>query len=164
VGGSGVIANITEAGKPKVLVAEDHPKVAQHIKTILDECCHLVGTVRNGRELLTAVKQHDPDVIVADISMPELTGLDALRLLRSQGERAKVIILTVHSEPRLARAAFEAGASAYVLKYRAGEELLDALHAVIRGRVYLTPRMDKELTTIRRQTRKQPPQSLKSID
>ena len=130
-------------------MAEDHPSVAEHIKTILDDCCQLVGTVRDGRELLAAVKQHHPDVIVADISMPVLSGLDALRLLKSQGETAKFIILTVHSEPRLARAAFEAGASGYVLKYRAGEELQEALRTVTRGRLYLTPRMDKDLITVK---------------
>ena len=124
---------------PRVLVADDHTIVAQGLELLLKDSFNFVGTVTDGRALLEADARLKPDVIVADISMPLLNGLDATRQLKSNGSKAKVVILTMHADPHLASEAFRAGASAFLLKQSAGEELVNAIHEILQGRAYLTP-------------------------
>ena len=133
---------------PRVLVADDHIIVAQGLELILKDSFHLVGTVTDGRALLEAASRLKPDVIVADISMPLLNGLDAIRQLKSGGSTAKVVILTMHADPHLAAAAFRAGASAFVLKQSAREELVTAINEILQGRAYLTPFIAKDMITV----------------
>ena len=132
----------------KVLLADDHTIVAQGLQLLLKDSFNLVGTVRDGRALLEAAARLKPDVIIADISMPLLNGLDAVRQLKSNGIEAKVIILTMHADPHLAADAFRAGASGFVLKDSAGEELIQAIREILQGRAYLTPLIAKDMITV----------------
>jgi DNA-binding NarL/FixJ family response regulator len=132
----------------KVLLADDHTIVAQGLESLLKDSFILVGTVRDGRALLEAAARLKPDVIVTDISMPLLNGLDAIRQLKSNGIEAKVVFLTMHADAQLAAEAFRVGASAFVLKQSAGEELIQAIHEVIQGRAYLTPLIAKDMITV----------------
>jgi Response regulator containing a CheY-like receiver domain and an HTH DNA-binding domain len=99
----------------------------------------LVATVADGRELVEAIRRLQPDVVVADVTMPELGGLEALRIVRQERLHARFIILTVHADPSLAAEALRAGAMAYVVKQAAGEELVEALRLAVANRTYLSP-------------------------
>jgi DNA-binding NarL/FixJ family response regulator len=133
------------AVRPRVLLADDHTIVTEGLKGILDPEFELVGTAEDGRALLAAAEKLQPDVIVADITMPHLNGLDAVRALKKRNHRSKVVFLTMHSDPDLATEAFRVGASGYLLKQSAGEELITAIHTVLRGEVYVTPELKREV-------------------
>lgn len=128
-----------------VLLADDHPIVVQGLRSVLADEFEIVGTVKDGRALLAAAEQFKPEVIVADISMPLLNGLEAVRQLKKDKSQAKVIFLTVHADADVAVAAFEAGASGYVVKESAGEELISAIHSVLDGRLYVSPTIEKDV-------------------
>jgi DNA-binding NarL/FixJ family response regulator len=134
--------------KARVLLADDHAIVAEGLSSLLKECCELVGIVHDGRALVHAAKTLNPHVIVTDISMPLLNGIDAVRQLRAEGIRSKVIVLTMHADVDLAVDAFRAGASGYLLKLSAGDELMTAIQEVQSGRMYLTSLVAKDLTTV----------------
>jgi DNA-binding NarL/FixJ family response regulator len=134
--------------KARVLLADDHAMVAEGLSSLLKECCELVGIVHDGRALVHAAKTLNPHVIVTDISMPLLNGIDAVRQLRAEGIRSKVIVLTMHADVDLAVDAFRAGASGYLLKLSAGDELMTAIQEVQSGRMYLTSLVAKDLTTV----------------
>ncbi len=119
----------------------------QGLAGLLQSDFELVGTVGDGRALLDAARRLRPDVIVTDLAMPVLDGLDALRRLRRQGSACKVIFLTMHADGHLAAEALRAGASGYVLKHAASEELVRAIHEVFQGRVYLTPLLARDIVT-----------------
>ena len=127
-----------------VLLADDHAIVAEGLATLLKGHFDLVGIVGNGNELIDLARKLRPDVIVADIAMPVLSGLEALRRLKATPSEAKVIFLTMHADAQLATEAFRAGASGYVLKQSAGEELIAAIQEVLQGRTYLTPLITKD--------------------
>lgn len=146
---------------PKVLIADDHTIVAQGLESLLKESFDFVGTVTDGRALLEAAERLKPDVIVADISMPNLNGLDAARQLKSNGSNAKIVILTMHADPHLATEAFRAGASAFVLKQSAGEELVKAIHEILQGRAYLTPLIAKDMITVLMESKGEPASEVK---
>jgi DNA-binding NarL/FixJ family response regulator len=131
--------------KTRVLLADDHTIVAEGLRSLLEGEFEFVGTVGDGRALLEAARNLKPDVIVADISMPLLNGLDAARQLKRDGVKAKIVFLTMHAEAQLAAEAFQAGASGYVLKSSAGEELIAAIHEVAKGRAYVTPLITKDV-------------------
>jgi DNA-binding NarL/FixJ family response regulator len=133
--------------RTKVLLADDHAIVAEGLATLLKGHFDLVGTVGDGQLLLEAARKLRPDVIVADIAMPVLSGLEALRRLKAEGLDARVIFLTMHADAQLATEALRAGASGYVLKHSAGEELIRAIQEVVEGRVYLTPLLIKDVIT-----------------
>jgi DNA-binding NarL/FixJ family response regulator len=130
-----------------VLLADDHAIVAEGLVSLLRDEFELVGTVGDGNSLIDAVRQLQPDIVVADVSMPLLSGLEALRRLRAEGIGVKVVFLTMHTDAHLAGEALRAGASGYVLKHSAGEELIRALHEVERGLVYLTPLIAEDVVT-----------------
>jgi DNA-binding NarL/FixJ family response regulator len=132
----------------KVLLADDHAIVAEGLQALLKESFDLVGIARDGRALVDAAKRLQPNVIVTDISMPLLNGLDAVRLLRNDGIDAKVVFLTMHRDPNLAAEAFRAGASGFLLKDSAGDELVTAIQQVAQGRAYLTPLIAKDVLTL----------------
>ena len=131
--------------RARVLLADDHTIVTEGLKSILEPEFELVGTVQDGHAMLVAAEKLRPDVIVADITMPSLNGLDAVRLLKKKTARTKVVFLTMHRDADLATEAFRAGASGYLLKQSAGEELITAIHTVLQGRVYVTPVLQQEV-------------------
>jgi DNA-binding NarL/FixJ family response regulator len=133
---------------PKVLLADDHKIVAQGLELLLKESFSLVGTVADGRALLEAAVRLKPDVVVTDVSMPLLNGLDAVRQFRRNGVEAKVVFLTMHADANLAAEAFRAGGSAFLLKQSAGEELVQAIHETLQGRAYLTPLIAKDMISV----------------
>jgi DNA-binding NarL/FixJ family response regulator len=138
----------------RVLLADDHAMVAEGLSALLKDSFTLLGTVSDGRALLAAAAELRPDVIVADISMPLLNGLDAIRQIRSKQPGAKIVVLTMHSESELAVEAFRAGASAYVLKTCAGEELVLAIREVAQGRAYVSSLITKGLIGILMEAKK----------
>jgi DNA-binding NarL/FixJ family response regulator len=129
--------------RTKVLLADDHAMVVEGLAALLKDRFDLVGTVGDGSALIDAARKLRPDVIIADMAMPVLSGLEALRRLKAAKSTAKVIILTMHPDAELATEAFRAGASGYVLKVSAGEELVTAIQEVVQGRTYLTPLITK---------------------
>ena len=131
--------------RTRVLLADDHTIVAEGLKSLLQEHYDLVGTVTDGYQLVEAAKTLRPDVIVTDVSMPVLGGLEALRRLKAELPGAKVIVLTMHADARLATEAFREGAAGFVLKQCAGEELITAMEDVLSGRTYLTSRLTKDV-------------------
>jgi DNA-binding NarL/FixJ family response regulator len=120
------------------LVADDHRIVAEGLRGILEPTYELVGIVENGRELVDQAMALHPDVIVADITMPLLNGLDAMALLQRQDCRSKFVFLTMHKDVTYAAKALRQGAMGYVLKHSASEELLKALKAVLAGEKYVS--------------------------
>ena len=130
--------------QPTVLLADDHKIVLEGLRSLLDVQFDLVGTAKDGRELLVAAEKLDPDVIVVDISMPLLNGIEAIRKLKKDGSRAKVIFLTMHADVTYAVRAFEAGASGFVLKHSASAELVEAIREALEGRTYLTSMIPRE--------------------
>ncbi|HEY7056348.1 MAG TPA: response regulator transcription factor [Vicinamibacterales bacterium] len=109
--------------RPRVLVADDHPSVLKSLQRLLSFDCDVVGTVNDGRALLDAVARLKPDVVLADLNMPTVSGLDACRQLTRSGSSVKVILLSAMDDADVTRAALAAGASAFLVKYslRSGE-------------------------------------------
>jgi len=124
---------------PRVLLADDHQLLLMAYEKLLSGECEVVGQVTDGRALVAAAEQLKPDVIVLDISMPLLNGLEAARLIKQRLPDIKLVFLTMNEESDVAAEAFRAGASAYLLKRSAGSELSTAIHDVMQGRSYITP-------------------------
>ena len=122
---------------PRVLLADDHEPVLRRISALLHEF-DVVGTVRNGRDAVAEVQRLDPDVLVIDISMPILNGLQTACQLQSLHCRAKVVFLTIHEDKDFVAAAFSAGAAAYVVKSRMSSDLVPAIRKVLEGHRYLS--------------------------
>src|SRR3954449_3390724 len=139
--------------KCRVLVADDHALVAHGLAALLKDTFELVGVVHDGRALLEAAETLRPDVIVTDISMPLLNGLDAIRQIRARRPDARIIVLTMHREPQLAADAFRAGVSGYMLKISPGEELIEAIRQVAQGRAFVTSLLAKDLISLLIQAR-----------
>ena len=131
--------------RPRVLLADDHRLVAEGLKSLLEEEFELLGVVENGRELVEAAKRMRPDVIVADITMPGLNGIDALAQLKQENADVRVVFLTMHKEAAYARRALDAGACGYVLKHSARAELFLAVRAAFEGKVFVTPALAREV-------------------
>jgi DNA-binding NarL/FixJ family response regulator len=125
--------------RPRVLVADDHQKLMDALKCVLEPRCEVVGTVNDGRALVAAASALQPDPIVLDIAMPGLNGLDAARRLKQSESKAKLIFLTMHEDPDFVGEAFRAGASAFLLKQSAVLELTDAVEKCLGGGSYVTP-------------------------
>lgn len=131
--------------RPRVLLADDHLLVAEALKSLLAPEFDLVGVVEDGLALVEAAGTLRPDVIVADVTMPHLNGIDALVQLRQRGDRVPVVFLTMHRDATFARRALEAGASGFVLKHSAPAELVTAIRAALEGRTYLAPQLVGEV-------------------
>lgn len=127
-----------------VLLADDHAIVTEGLRHVLEPDFEVVGAVANGRELVAAALQLKPDVIVADVSMPLLNGIEAARHIRKTDRRVKIVFLTMHPDLVYASEAFQAGASAYVLKSSAGTEIVTAIREALRGRTFVTPSLDQQ--------------------
>src|SRR5262245_9626238 len=124
---------------PRVLLADDHALLLGAFEKLLAAECEIVGQVLDGRALVAAAESLKPDVIVLDISMPLLNGLDAGRQIKRQAPYVKLVFLTMNEDPELAAEAFRAGASGYVLKRSATSELATAIREAMQGRSYITP-------------------------
>jgi DNA-binding NarL/FixJ family response regulator len=144
--------------KPRVVLADDHAIVAAGLEEILKRSANVVASVRDGRALLSAVAQYRPEVVLTDISMPLLNGLDAIRQIRGLSPDTKTIILTMHSEPDLAVAAFKAGAAGYLLKTSDEDELEAALRDVMAGRTYVTSRVTGDVLGLLMKAKETPPE------
>jgi DNA-binding NarL/FixJ family response regulator len=123
--------------KPRILLADDHPEVLDSLRGLLDELGEVVGIVEDGQALVEAAQQLQPDIIISDISMPRMNGLDATRALQACAPQSKVIILTVHREAVYLSLAFNAGARGYLLKRSAVAELPHAVLHVLAGDRYI---------------------------
>ena len=139
--------------RPRVLLADDHRVVAEGLKRLLADDFELVGIVEDGRALVAAAKKLQPDVIVADIAMPQLNGIDAMAQLKKDNAHIKVVFLTMHQDPAYARRALEAGAAGFVVKHSAPAELVMAIHAALKGQTFITPALASDVL---RQARRDP--------
>jgi DNA-binding NarL/FixJ family response regulator len=124
---------------PRVLLADDHALLLGAFEKLLSEQCEIVGQVSDGRALLAATEKLAPDVVILDIAMPLLNGLEAGRQIKQHSPDVKLIFVTMNEDPDLAVEAFRAGASGYLLKRCAASELTTALREVMLGRSYITP-------------------------
>lgn len=125
--------------KPRVLLADDHVMIAEGLKRLLAEEFELVGVVEDGRALVAAAKKLSPDAVVTDISMPHLNGIEAIERIKRDNPNIKVVILTMHQNAAYARRALDAGASAFVVKHSAAAELVMAIHAALKGKIFIAP-------------------------
>lgn len=125
--------------RPRLLVADDHTLLLEGIRLMLEPEFDLVGRVEDGQALLTAAEKLKPDVILIDISMPVLNGIDAARQLRKIVPSSKLIFLTMHGDSDYVTEAFRAGASGYLLKRSAASELITAIREVLKGHHYVSP-------------------------
>lgn len=134
--------------KARIVLADDHAIVSQGLEALLQASFDLIGSVRDGRELVNLVTQLKPDVVVTDISMPGLNGLEAIRQIKKIRPLTKIVALTMHSEPALVAEALKAGTSGYVLKSSAVEELERAIREVLLGRTYVTSLIAKDVFAV----------------
>ena len=134
--------------RPRVLLADDHLMLLDALKGLLEPAYSVVGLAVEGRALLKAADRLRPDVVVLDIAMPHLNGLDAGRQLKKKMPAVKLIFLTMNEDPYMVGEAFRAGASAFLLKQAAGLELTDAIEKVLKGGTYITPSAAKGQTNI----------------
>jgi len=142
--------------KPRVLLADDHKIVIEGLKNLLEGEFEILGSVEDGRALVEQASALHPDVIVADISMPLLNGIEAARQIKKIDDKIKIVFLTMHPDATYAANAFEAGASGFVLKHSASSELIRAIHEAIKGRTFVTPLIAGDLIHIYQ--RGEPPQ------
>ncbi len=128
----------------RILIADDHRLVAEACQSLLEPEFQVVGIVTDGRSLIKSAQTLKPDVVLLDIAMPHLNGLDAAEQIRQKLPSAKLVFLTMNTAADIAAEAFRRGASAYVLKHSAAEELVTAIRKVVRGESYLSPLIAKE--------------------
>lgn len=131
--------------RPRVLLADDHSIVLAGLRRLMESDFDLVGTVEDGRALLEAAARLKPDIIMLDISMPLLNGIEAARQLRKIVPQSKIIFLTMHADVGYVKEAFRVGASGYLIKRSAASELATAIHEVMKGRTYVTPLVTKDM-------------------
>jgi DNA-binding NarL/FixJ family response regulator len=135
--------------RARVLIADDHSIVADGLRSVLEKSCDVIGIVQDGRQLLIEAPKLKPDVIVLDIGMPFLNGLDAAERLKPLLPGVKFVFLTMMDDPNLAAAALNLGAVGYVLKQSVVSELLKAVSEVLHGKSYVTPRLQAENWAVR---------------
>ena len=133
----------------RVLIADDHSIVADGLRSVLEKSCDVIRIVQDGRQLLIEAPKLKPDVIVLDIGMPFLNGLDAAERLKPLLPGVKFVFLTMKDDPNLAAAALNLGAVGYVLKHSAVSELLKAVSEVLQGKSYVTPKLQAENWAVR---------------
>jgi DNA-binding NarL/FixJ family response regulator len=130
--------------RPRVLIADDHAIFAETLRAYLEKTCSIIGVVADGQAMLQEAIKLRPDVVVADVSMPLLNGLDAARRIREQAPKVAFVFLTMLDDANLAAAAIELGSVAFLLKSCGGPELLKAMEAILHSRCYLTPKLRAE--------------------
>jgi DNA-binding NarL/FixJ family response regulator len=127
------------ARRARILIADDHQLIMEELVGLLREQVDVVGTVSDGRSLVDAAVRLQPDVVITDISMPGMNGIESLRWLKASQVVTKVIFLTMYTDSELVSEALRSGASGFVLKQYAGEELMTAIDEALQGRVYVSP-------------------------
>ncbi len=147
---------------PRAILADDHKMLVEAFRKLLEPHFEIVATVSDGHALLEVAPVLNPDVILLDIGMPLLNGLEAARQLKNKLPAVKLIFLTMHEDPELAVEAMHAGASGYLLKTSAASELIHAIHEALRGRTYVTPHISRgmEKSFIRDPLGRQRPKAL----
>jgi DNA-binding NarL/FixJ family response regulator len=128
----------SQSKRARILLADDHLAVVQRVTQLLRAVFDVVGTAHTGREMVSEAVRLNPDVIVADISMPELSGIEAAHQLREKGSTAKVVFLTVHSEAEFVNACMAEGALGYVAKTHMKTDLIPAIHAALSGHPFVS--------------------------
>jgi DNA-binding NarL/FixJ family response regulator len=128
-----------QLNKQRILLADDHPNVPEMVSTLLQPTFEVVGSVCDGKALVEAAERLRPDVIVTDISMPVLNGIEAANQLSESGCKSKVVFLTVHTDPDFIRACLATSALGYVVKPRMATDLLPAIRAALAGRIFVSP-------------------------
>jgi len=131
--------------KPRVLLADDHRIVLEGLRSLLQSEFEIVGEVDDGRTLVAEAERLRPELVVADISMPNLNGIDAARQIKRIDARIRIVFLTMHADVTYAAGAFEAGASGFVLKHSAPRELILAMREAMQGKTYITPMIAGDL-------------------
>jgi DNA-binding NarL/FixJ family response regulator len=131
--------------RTRVLIIDDHKVVAEGLARLLRDLFEEVDASTDARLALERITRDQPDIVIVDVSMPHISGLELLRQIRASGARCKVIVLTMHAEPGLAVEALKNGASGFVLKESGGEELVTAVDVVLRGGTYLARDLTKEI-------------------
>ena len=131
----------------KIILADDHALIRDGLKSLLDRETDLeiIGEASNGREMVRLAEEEKPNVIIMDISMPELNGIEATRQIRELDEEMKIIALSVHTEVNFVRQMLQAGASGYLVKHSDFKELVHAIRIVARGEMYLSPRISDQV-------------------
>jgi DNA-binding NarL/FixJ family response regulator len=130
---------------PRAVLADDHLIVMEGIAKLLEEKVRLVALAATGRALLDAIRRTSPDIIIADVNMPHGNGIDALKSVRAAGSQTPFLFLSMHAEGPLVAGVMRAGASGYVLKSAAGDELLRAVDAVLAGGTYVSPSLSAKM-------------------
>jgi DNA-binding NarL/FixJ family response regulator len=125
--------------RPRIFLADDHPQLLEAEIALLSPSFDIVGTTSDGASLVTNALRLKPDVIVADITMPGMDGIDAVRELQKSGSSARLVFLTIHSEEEFVRACFAEGALGYVWKSRMKNHLIPAIYAALEGKPYISP-------------------------
>jgi DNA-binding NarL/FixJ family response regulator len=125
----------------RVLLADDHEIFVESLRSLLNRepQIQVIGTVTDGRQAVRQVREQEPDVVIMDLSMPDMNGIEATHLISTERPKVKVLCLSMHADRGFVMGAFDAGASGYVLKDSAKKELLDAIRTVMADRVYLSP-------------------------
>lgn len=131
--------------RPRIVIADDHRIILEGLKKLLEADFEVVGAAEDGVELLKAATRLRPDVIVVDISMPNMNGLEAVRQIHEKRKEIKIVFLTMHADTTYAANALAAGASGYVLKNSAPDELVLAINEALQGKTYVTPQIAGEL-------------------
>ena len=134
--------------RPRVLLADDHVLVLEGLAKLLEDRYELVAKVQDGRTLVRVAQELQPDILIVDISLPHLNGLDAAKQIVKLNPKAKIIFLTMHAEPAYAREAFQLGASGFLLKRSAAGELAQAIDAALKGQIFITPAIAKDLLEV----------------
>lgn len=133
----------TATRRATVLLADDNPEILQHAAHVLESEFEVIAAVADGESVLRDFERIKPDIVVLDISMGRFSGLDVARSLLQTGHQACIVFLTVHEEAELICAAFGVGAAGYVVKSRLNSDLLDALHASLAGRIFVSPNLQR---------------------
>jgi DNA-binding NarL/FixJ family response regulator len=132
----------------RILLADDHLMLLDALVSVLGQEFDVIGAARDGNAMLEMAKRLHPDIIVADISMPQLNGIDAARILRKEANPAKILFLSMYADLPLVEEAFRTGASGYVLKAGGIDELVKAIHCISRGGTYVTPLLGDLISTL----------------
>jgi len=133
------VASEVTGKRARILVADDHLLIRERVTHLLEPTFDIIGVVDNGKDLLSEANRLNPEIIVLDISMPELNGIDAARQLRSSGSQAKLVFLTVHEQVQFVRRCMAEGALGYVVKPRLESDLMQAVEEALLNRRYISP-------------------------
>src|SRR5262245_53703557 len=137
----GCPARMVPVCKIRIVLADDNEDMLELLKDILEPEFEVLAAVRDGRDLLQAVKNLKPDIVITDISMPEMSGIEATRKINEENLETKIIILTVHTDRKIVDEGISAGANGYVFKLAAFRDLAPAIYEIMRGNVYISSHM-----------------------